>query len=95
MLAQCGQQLAALHSRPLHEVPYPLFTEAGLQLIGCDGTVWAASHPRARYVAVSAPIQIMDRIAQAASDHISRQRPTAKDRAKDTSETTRLSRGLS
>ena len=67
MLTQRGKQLIALHACLLHEISDPVLAESGLQLLRRDWTVRPALDPRARDLTVSAPLDILDGVADAAA----------------------------
>ena len=67
MLTQRGKQIIALHACLLHEILDAVLPKSGRQLLRCDRSVRTAVNPRARDFTVSAPVEILDGVVDAAA----------------------------
>jgi hypothetical protein len=67
VLTQRGKQLIALHARLLHQISDPILAESGLKVLGTDRTVLPTPNPGACDLAMPAPLEILDCVADAAA----------------------------
>jgi hypothetical protein len=67
VLAQRGKQIIALHACLLHEILDAVLPKSGLHFLRCDRSVRTAVDPGTRDFTVSAALEILHSVADAAT----------------------------